>query len=347
MYNGAARRTIRVLRLTPGDVARHSPDVARVLFFFVDGVGLGPDDPDVNPLVRARLPTLQRLLDGRRPVAATAGTRTRTASLLGLDATLGVDGIPQSGTGHATLLTGIDAVRRFGRHHGPWVPTALRPLVAERSVLARAKAAGRSVAFANAYPEELIRRVRLEPGAQSGLAAIGRRLGPLRAGPPLAALGAGLLTRHTDHLRDGEAVASEITNDGWIERLGRTSLPRVSPEAAGASLSRIAAKHDLTLFAHYSTDHVGHRGTLEEAVAAMERVDRFLGGLLEALPPDTLLVVASDHGNLEEMGRQHTRAPALGLVAGDRHPEVADALHDLRDVTPAILRRLGIESGDG
>ena len=320
--------------------------MARVLLFFVDGVGLGSDDPAVNPLAGARLPTFERLLGGRRPVLEAAGAETRSATLVALDATLGVDGIPQSGTGHATLLTGVDAVRRFGRHHGPWVPTALRPLVAERSLLARAKEAGRSVAFANAYPEELIRRVRLEPGAEAGVAAVGRRLGPLRAGPPLAALGAGLMTRHTAELERGEAVASEITNEGWIDRLDRTTLPRVSPETAGRSLARIAAAHELTLFAHYTTDHVGHRGTMEDAVEAIERVDRFLGALLEALPPDALLVVASDHGNLEEVGRQHTRAPALGLVAGDRHPEAAEALDDLRDVTPAILRRLGVDTDD-
>jgi 2,3-bisphosphoglycerate-independent phosphoglycerate mutase len=304
-----------------------------VLFIFVDGLGLGPDRPDVNPLAAARLPTLEALLDGRRPLAGVAPHHGARASLVGLDASLGVPGTPQSGTGHATLLTGEDAVRRFGRHHGPWVPTALRPLVVEHSVLARVRDAGGRVAFANAYPEELANRVR------GGLAGVSTRLlGPLRSGPPLAAIGAGAFTRHTPALERGDAVASEITNEAWIERLGRTTLPVVSPEDAGRNLARIAAAHDLTLFAHYATDHVGHRGSHADAVAVLERLDRFLGGVLEALPPHALLLLASDHGNIEDVGRAHTLNPAIGLVAGPGHERVAATLADLRDVTPALLR---------
>ena len=41
----------------------------RVLFLFLDGVGLGPDDPNTNPLAQAAMPNLSRLLNGRRLVA--------------------------------------------------------------------------------------------------------------------------------------------------------------------------------------------------------------------------------------------------------------------------------------
>lgn len=318
------------------------PFLVRILFVFLDGVGLGPDDPETNPIVVARTPTLDFLLDGHRALAPAAGYRGARASLVGLDASLGVPGTPQSGTGHATLLTGEDAVRRFGRHHGPWVPTALRPLVANASVLARARAAGLRVAFANAYPEELTRRV------ANGLDGVpGRLLGPLRAGPPLAAIGAGVLDRHTAELSRGDAVASEITNDGWIERLRRTNLRAVEPEQAGANLAGIVARHDLTLFAHYTTDHVGHRGTFDDAVAAIERVDRFLAGVLGGLPEDAILLIASDHGNIEDATRGHTAHPALGLVAGRGHARLADRLRDLRDVAGSILGSLTPEGVGG
>lgn len=311
----------------------------RVLFVFVDGVGLGPP-VDTNPFTAARLPTLDGLLDGRRPHDAATPYHGPSASLVGIDATHGAPGIPQSGTGHTTLLTGEDAVKRFGRHSGPWVPTALRALVAERSILALAREAGRRVAFANAYPEELLDRI------PSGLPLTetlrSRLLGPLRAGPPLAALGAGVLSRRTPELERGDAVASEITNDGWIERLGRRSLPRPTADEAGRNLAAIAALHDLTLFAHYTPDHMGHRGSWAEAVAALEQVDLFLGGILEKLPSDTLLLVASDHGNVEDVTREHTRNPALGLVTGPGHEVVAGTLHDLWDVPTAIMNILDV-----
>lgn len=326
---------------------------SRALLIFVDGVGLGPADPATNPLAAAELPVLRGLLGGRAPVAApaarparagtpamagtpaTAGDGAASAVLLGLDARLGVDGLPQSGTGQTSLLAGVNGARLFGRHQGPWVPTPLRAMLRRDSLLARARDGGRDIAFANAYPAELLR-----DRPAGGRRGRGARM--LHAGPPLAALGAGVLTRHADALRDGRAVASEIVNDGWRLRLGHTELPTPAPAEAGETLARIAAAHDLTLFAHYTTDLVGHRGTFEEAVSAIERVDAFLGGVLAGLSSDTLLVVASDHGNLEDVRAQHTLNPALALVAGAGSAAVARRLHSLVDVAPALLAALDV-----
>ncbi|MFO7893379.1 MAG: alkaline phosphatase family protein [Longimicrobiales bacterium] len=319
-----------------------TPAPERILLLFVDGLGLGRD-VETNPVTTASLPTLDALLAPRRLMAADAPWHGADASLVGIDVRHGAPGTPQSGTGHTTLLTGVDAVARFGRHYGPWVPTALRPLVAERSILARTKIAGRRVAFANAYPEELMERV--PDGVPVAEAVTSGRLGPLRSGPPLAALGAGVLTRHTDALARGDALASEITNDGWIQRLHR-DLPRITPAAAGRNLARITADHDLTLFAHYTPDYVGHRGTWNEAIASLERIDAFLAGLLEELPDRALLIVASDHGNIEDTTREHTTNLAVGLVVGRGHAEVAGRLEQLWDVPRVILHLLGIEPGD-
>ncbi len=90
------------------------------------------------------------------------------------------------------------------------------------------------------------------------------------------------------------------------------------------------------MYAHYYTDVAGHRGGMGGAVAALERVDRFLGGVLSDLPRDTLLLLASDHGNIEDIRAGHTRNPALGLALGPR----ADTLalpRDLTEVSGLIL----------
>jgi len=307
-----------------------------ILFIFLDGVGLGADDPARNAFVVARLPTLDALLDGRRVVAAIAPLHTSRASLVALDATLGVDGLPQSGTGHATLFTGEDAVRMHGRHFGPWVPARLRGFLRERSVLAKARAAGLRVAFANAYPLDIIEADRraLREGGRPRL---------LRAGPPLAADGAGVLTRGPEHLAAGAAVASEITNDRWAERVGTAVAPPIMAHEAGRNLAAIAAACDLTLFAHYGTDHAGHERSLESAVAALEKVDAFLGGVIDAAARDMLLVVASDHGNVEDCTTAHTLNPALGLVVGTGHAAFARRLASIADVAPAILDALNEE----
>ncbi|NNM34946.1 MAG: hypothetical protein HKO53_17850 [Gemmatimonadetes bacterium] len=295
----------------------------RLLFIFLDGVGIGEDDPGKNPFTPEAAPTLSRLLGGSLPSLRRPALRGPGAVSFPLDATLGVEGTPQSGTGQAALLTGTNAARSYGRHFGPWTPVRLRPLVAENSVLRMALDAGRRVTFANAYP-------RGWPGKRGG-----RRV----AGPPLAAQGAGLMTRHEEALGAGEAVSSEIVNDGWKSHLGYDWLPDVTPEEAGGNLASVASDADLTLYAHYSTDTAGHRGGMKGAVAALTRVDRFLKGILTKLPSDMTMLLASDHGNLEDVTVGHTRNPALGLAVGPGAVDLS-AAESLLDVTPAILRHL-------
>ena len=300
---------------------------ARVLLVFLDGVGIGPEDAEVNPFahVQVRMPTLLRLMGGSLPTLDRPRTRGPDGAAFPLSATIDVDGTPQSGTGQAALLTGESAAEIHGRHFGPWTPVRLRPLVEEKSVLRRAADAGKSVAFANAYP-------RGWPGPRGG-----RRI----AGPPLAARGAGVMNRHEEALETGTAVASDIVNDGWRTHLGHDRVPDISASEAGANLARINREADLTLYAHYATDAAGHRRAMGPAVAALQRLDLFLGGLMSELSSDTLLLIASDHGNLEDVRGGHTRNPALGVAAGPGC-ERAQALADLREVTPFILELLGI-----
>lgn len=330
----------------------------RILLVFLDGVGLGGEDASTNVFAAHPTPALSVLLDGRRLVRSAAPISTAAATLVPLDACFGVEGLPQSGTGQTALFTGIDAVALYGRHFGPWVPSSLRPVLREQSILARARRAGRRVAFANAYPEEVVSTRNGEAAggpiegdtadsgdpADAGSAvrtARARRASRfLSAGPPLAALGAGVLVRHTAALMRGEALASEITNDSWKTRLGRTALPDIGPREAGHNLSRIVADHDLTLFAHYGTDYAGHSRSMENAIDAVDRVDAFLEGVLETLPDDALVIVSSDHGNIEDVTGGHTRNPAIGLLIGAGHRGIGRGWTSLLDVAPTIMALL-------
>ena len=260
-----------------------------------------------------------------RPARSSTATNAREIAFFPLDATLGVDGRPQSGTGQTALLTGRNAAELFGRHFGPWTPVALRPLLERESVLQRALDAGHEVAFANAYP-------RGWPGKTAS-----RRL----AAVPLAALSAGLLTRHQEDLIAGRAVASGIVNDGWIEGLGFGEVPTVTPREAGHALARVANSAALTLYAHYATDHAGHHGGMAGARAALETVDAFLGGVLDRVDRAALVLLTSDHGNIEDVGGGHTRNPALSMLVGPDAIARSEALRSLMDVPGAVLKWLG------
>jgi 2,3-bisphosphoglycerate-independent phosphoglycerate mutase len=297
---------------------------ARVLLFFVDGIGVGPADAETNAFAAAELPTMQALSGGVPLTTEGLGTRgeihCRGALIRSVDACLGVPGRPQSGTGQAALLTGTNAPREFGRHFGSWVPVALRDVVRRESVLGKAARAGRRVAYANAHPPIGDRRP---------------------AAPPLAAEGAGLPLRGLEALVAGEVVASSFTNERWRARLGH-HIPEVSLERAAERLALAVAASDLTLFAHFDTDFAGHEGRLDLAVDALERLDRFLGFLLAALPPDVTVVLASDHGNLEDAGAGHTRNPVPVVAVGPGH-DAFTGVHAITDVAPTILRLLDVE----
>ena len=85
--------------------------------FFIDGVGMGANDSEINPFVTANLPALTGLF-GEGWYLADGGRRTnKRASLVPTDACLRVEGRPQSATGQAVILTGRNVSAAIGEHY--------------------------------------------------------------------------------------------------------------------------------------------------------------------------------------------------------------------------------------
>jgi phosphopentomutase len=103
----------------------------------------------------------------------------------------------------------------------------------------------------------------------------------------------------------------------------------------------LAARSDLTLFEFFETDEAGHARSMERATDALLRFDRLARAVLAGLGDEDALVVASDHGNVEDLGtRNHTRnpVPVLGFgAAAARVGEVAD----LTGIAPLLLELAG------
>src|SRR5262249_4601473 len=112
-----------------------------VVLVFVDGVGVGPRGPQ-NPLDGAGSPFFD-LFAGEPLAPARDGHAALT------DARLGVEGLPQSATGQATIITGENAPARLGHHLSAFPGGSLRPLLAERSLFRRLAARGLRVRHAN------------------------------------------------------------------------------------------------------------------------------------------------------------------------------------------------------
>ena len=154
--------------LAQGLVARA---MRRVLFLFLDGVGIGTRDPDSNPFSRAKLPVLERLLGGI-PYDDSMHLDSPTALVVPLDANLGVEGLPQSGTGQTTLFTGLNAPALIGEHYGPYPDERLSKLLAY-NLFHRLQARGKTMAFANAYPAIFFERMSRGTDRRSATAQAG------------------------------------------------------------------------------------------------------------------------------------------------------------------------------
>ena len=296
------------------------------LIIFLDGVGLGPADPQTNPFMQAKMPFAHGLLNVPHLTLATAGAATEQAVLLGLDATLGVPGLPQSATGQTAILTGHNAPALLGEHVGPYPTPPLRDLLAQSNLFKSVLAAGLSAAYANAYPRRFLER-------------LARGKGRLSTNTTAAHL-SGVRLRDTADLLRGEAINAGLNNQVWPEM--EVTLPRLSPHRAGQNLAALANRHALTFFEFWYSDFVGHKMERVESLQILARLDEFLAGVWGQIDAaQTLLLIVSDHGNFEDWThKKHTTNPSLTIVAGAEAQAVSARLTDLTDITPAVLNYL-------
>lgn len=301
----------------------------RVLMIFIDGIGLGVDDPQTNPFAVINAPTLHSLSGGKRWVASTPRVESDRAIFLPTDAVLGIEKlVPASGTGQATILTGRNIPQEIGEHYGPKPNQATRDILDVDNLFITLTKAGLSSAYITPYPSSLI-------------AAIdrGRRL---PSSLQYSALAAGLSLRtETDYLA-GQAISPDWTGQGWHDHLGFPDAPLYTPYEAGAKLAQLAQDYTFTFFSTWITDEIGHRGTVADGVDYMERTDAAIHGLLDHWDDSQgLVVITADHGNMEDMShRKHTKNLIPTVAIGGGREEFARDFHSLADITPGILRVL-------
>jgi hypothetical protein len=302
----------------------------RLLFLFLDGVGLGLEDPARNPFAAAEMPALQGLLEGRKLVLPAAPFEGRRATLLALDPCLGVKGAPQSASGQAAILTGRNVPTEIGEHYGPKPNPAIAAILRQDSLFHRVLARGGTAALLNAYPPRYFHAI--ETGHR------------LYSAIPLAAAAAGLPLMTAEDLQAGRAFSADFTGEGWAAQPGFPPAPVMSPSEAGHVLAREAARYDLAWFDYWLTDYAGHRGSPATAVDLLQGFDAILGGLVEAGGGrEDLIFLTSDHGNLEDLeARGHTRNPVPALLIGPEklRETFAAGLHDLTHIASAVMRLL-------
>lgn len=301
----------------------------KLLFLFLDGIGLGEDNPETNPFVRANMPFLESMLGNKKLIKNSVPIENEQVTLLAVDPNLGVQGLPQSATGQAVLLTGINIPQELGYHYGPKPNPETAKYLEDDTIFHKVIKASKKTALLNGYPP------RYFDGIDSG-----KRL---YSSIPLALTNAGiLLFTHEDYFA-GKALSADFTGQGWHDFLNFPSAPLFDPHTAGIKVAELAKHYDFSFFEYWASDYAGHKQDMDSAVSQLEIFDGVLSGLLSAWrSEDGLILLTSDHGNMEDLStRKHTSASVPLLLFGDRKMRSEfNQIKQLTEIAPAIEKFL-------
>ena len=281
----------------------------KVLLFFVDGLGCRDPAPD-NPVREDVCPALFGFLHGPGAVQ--------------IDACLDVPGLPQSATGQATLYTGKNTAQIMGRHMEGFPGPTLRALIEEDNLMKELCRRKLRCTFADGYVAEHVPDIRQQ------------RFKSVTTVMALSCPDGVFLLR--DDILNNRAVFHDITRESLVPR-GYTG-PLTTPGEAADQLAQIALGNDFTLFEYFMTDVAGHTLSMAAAEKALRTLDALLAPLLEmALATGLLFILASDHGNIEDMGTGTHTANKIPLVArGPQAEKITRGAKSLLDVAPRILK---------
>lgn len=295
----------------------------RVVLFFIDGMGLASNNAN-NPLATTAMPCVNRLLGGKSLTQEALGVYEH-ATLLSLDATLGVPGLPQSATGQTSLFTGTNAAKALGRHLRGFPTEPLRKILMEEGILKKVLTLPKKATFLNGYRPEFFTELSAGERCYSVTTLMN-----LYADLPFYSF--------TDMAR-GKSVYSDITNE-VLHEMG-FDVPYVSPETAGEIFANNAIEYDFFLFEYFLTDMVAHKRNQKKIAQCLTTIDRYLASILARLDlSQTLFMITSDHGNLEDNTTSaHTANPVPLLLIGAGRENLRP-ITDLTEVTPFILEIL-------
>ena len=103
-----------------------------VILFFIDGLGIG-ERSAANPLAN---------IENIEPLAVFENeyeNKIHDGIVIPTDASLGIEGRPQSASGQTTILTGINAPKLLGKHKQGFPNEKLREIIGQHSIFLQLK----------------------------------------------------------------------------------------------------------------------------------------------------------------------------------------------------------------
>ncbi len=297
-----------------------------ILLFFIDGLGLGQPDAKINPLIK-NMHFFNKTFGKHCFVNNGKLKEYKYGTVKGIDACLGVDGLPQSATGQTALFTGINAAKLLGYHLTAYPNTKLTKIIEEKSILKQLKDKNHKATSANAYSDRYFSLV--EEG-QLGHSA-----------STLTILAAGIPFRMIKDLKTGNAVFMDITNK-YLKQYSYKGVKKIHPKTAARNMNRIMNNHDFVLFEYWLTDYYGHlRGTKNDINRTLDNIDSFVEYIVRFMKEEHVVLITSDHGNIENISsKPHTKNP-VPLAVFSKNNKAIDffnsRINDITHVAPAII----------
>ncbi len=293
-----------------------------VIFIFIDGVGLGEKD-STNPFVENRYKSFEMLTDGAFN-KNTKPVHHKNHLYKPIDANLGVEGLPQSGTGQTALFTGRNAAKEIGKHFGPFPHSGIKPFLKKESVFHGVKELGKKPYFMNAYPPIFFEHAQKRNRWSC---------------TTLMTKSADVKLNSTEDVLNERALTAEIVQNAWREKLG-IDIPKITPTDAANRLLNVVPDYDLVLYEYYLTDKAGHNQSLDDAERVLEPLDEFLLQIIKEKRSSDTLVITSDHGNLEDLStKTHTRNNVPLFILGENSSGFSD-VESLTDVKEMMLKSI-------
>ncbi len=288
-----------------------------VILFFIDGLGIG-ERSAANPLAN---------IENIEPLAVFENeyeNKIHDGIVIPTDASLGIEGRPQSASGQTTILTGINAPKLLGKHKQGFPNEKLREIIGQHSIFLQMK--NRNIEpniFLNTYTPKFFETTpRWKSATTCAVEAAQMRFCKL------------------PDMLGKKSLFHDFTNRHLIE-LGY-DVPVFSPTDAAEILAAAAEKYRFVLYEHFITDKIGHKQDFVWARKHLPKLAKFINETLGLLNfKQTSFILTSDHGNIEDLSiRTHTLNKVPTIFWGRRNREVSKQVKDLSDITPAILNLL-------
>jgi len=292
-----------------------------IILIFIDGLGLGSDDPATNPCLDSHIHIFSSYKKNKEKFPV-----WRNGWCLPTDATLGIKGLPQSATGTATLLTGINCAKEVKKHVPGFPTNNLIEIIRRESILKKVNQQNLGSTFINAYRPLFFKlkektKWRLSTTTVANLAA-GNSFYPL------------------EDLKKRKCIYHDYTNKHLIKR--GFKVPVFSSSEAAEILTETSREYNFVLYEYFLTDRAGHAQDMQKAVQVLIQIENLIINLIDLINfKDSLLIVSSDHGNIEDLSvKTHTRNYVGTYVWGNQSEKFISEVNDLSDLTKIILKFL-------